>query len=256
MKNLHSENAAREHEGADNGTCEHNEAERQEQHAHRDHFGPEREGHQAHYDHREPQRDDCFVAIEGREYPWPQRTITVEEIRELGQLPVDQPVIEIDPDCVEHQLPPCAVVTLKRGHCYGKKPRFKRGQGDRMREEVALIQRHFPQAEQFGAWIKIPGFAFTPSHWSRESGTICFEAPVGYPGNPPYSFYVEGGLRLGGTNGLPQNYQEPAATPFPGIWGKFSWGHDGSWRPAGDVVSGNNLLNFVLTFSDRLREAI
>jgi len=147
------------------------------------------------------------------------------------------------------------LVTLKRGHCYGKKPRFKRGSDDRMNEEMALLKRHFPQAELHGIWVKIPDYKFPADHWSRESTTICFEIPVGYPGNPPYGFHVEGGLRLKVGQCVPQNYHEPATTPFPGTWGKFSWSHDGNWRPAADVVSGNNLMNFVRTFADRLKEA-
>jgi hypothetical protein len=228
--------------------------EQKDHNAHEHHHG----GHHGHHEehHHEPEHEDCFVDIEGREYPWPQRTITVEEIRELGQLPADQPVVEIDPDNVERQLPPCSVVTLRRGHCYAKKPRFKRGQDERLQEEVALIQRRFPLVERVGTWFRLPVYEIEPNHWSKTSAAICFEAPVGYPGNPPYGFYVEGGLRLAATRALPQNYTEPATTPFPGFWGKFSWGHDANWRPAADLVSGNNLLDFALTFADRLREAL
>ena len=125
-----------------------------------------------------------------------------------------------------------------------------------MSEEMALLKRHFPQAEHRGTWIKIPSYPVPSQNWNRESGTICFEVPTGYPGNPPYGFYIEGGVRLKATNSVPQSYQEPAATPFPGTWGKFSWSHDSNWRPGADVVSGNNLLNFVSTFADRFREAL
>ena len=211
--------------------------------------------HIGHHKHDHP-HEDCFIDIEGREYPWPQRTITEKEICELGQLPADQPVIEIDADCVEHQLAPDAVVTLKPGHCFGKKPRFKRGNDDRLTMEAALLQRRFPKTERSNNWFRIPDYLIEALHWNRTTATICFEAPTGYPGNPPYGFYVEGGLRLANNNGTPQNYQEPAATPFPGVWGKFSWSHDGNWRPSADTVTGNNLLDFALTFADRLREAV
>lgn len=68
-----------------------------------------------------------FVDIEGTEYPWEKETITVAEIRKLGNLPADQPVIEIDPDNNERTLAEDEVVTLKPGHRFGKQVKFKRG---------------------------------------------------------------------------------------------------------------------------------
>ena len=68
-----------------------------------------------------------FVEIEGTEYPWPRDTITVPEIRTLGNLPQDLPVIEVDPDNIERTLAEAEIVTLKPGHRFGKKVRFKRG---------------------------------------------------------------------------------------------------------------------------------
>jgi hypothetical protein len=68
-----------------------------------------------------------FVDIEGKEYPWDKDTITVPEIRTLGNLPSNLPVIEIDPDNNERTLAESEIVTLKPGHRYGKKIRFKRG---------------------------------------------------------------------------------------------------------------------------------
>jgi hypothetical protein len=68
-----------------------------------------------------------FVEIEGEEYPWPKETITVPEIRQLGNLPTNLPVIEVDPDNNERTLPENEVITLKPGHRFGKKVKFKRG---------------------------------------------------------------------------------------------------------------------------------
>jgi hypothetical protein len=68
-----------------------------------------------------------FVEIEGTEYPWSKETITVSEIRQLGNLPQDLPVIEVDPDNNERTLAENETITLKPGHRYGKKVRFKRG---------------------------------------------------------------------------------------------------------------------------------
>ncbi len=68
-----------------------------------------------------------FVEIEGTEYEWSKETITVPEIRQLGNLPPDQPVIEVDPDNNERTLAEDEVVTLKPGHRFGKKISYKRG---------------------------------------------------------------------------------------------------------------------------------
>lgn len=68
-----------------------------------------------------------FVEIDGTEYEWNQATITVPQIRDLGNIPANTPVIEVDPDNNETTLSEDAVITLKPGHRYGKKVKFKRG---------------------------------------------------------------------------------------------------------------------------------
>ena len=68
-----------------------------------------------------------YVEIEGAEYPWDKDTITVPEIRQLGNLPQDLPVIEVDVDNNERELTEDEIVTLKPGHRFGKKVTYKRG---------------------------------------------------------------------------------------------------------------------------------
>jgi len=68
-----------------------------------------------------------FVEIEGVEYEWHRETITVAQVRELGNLPKDLPVIEVDPENNERTLAEDEVITLKPGHRFGKKVRYKRG---------------------------------------------------------------------------------------------------------------------------------
>lgn len=68
-----------------------------------------------------------FINIEGHEYPWSEDAITVAQIRTLGSLPADQPVIEELPDGTERTLSETEVIDLKPGHRYGRAPRFKRG---------------------------------------------------------------------------------------------------------------------------------
>ena len=68
------------------------------------------------------------VNIEGVEHPWSQETITVPEIRNLGGLPADQPVIEVNlHDNTERTLAESETVTLKPGQGFCKKVGFKRG---------------------------------------------------------------------------------------------------------------------------------
>jgi hypothetical protein len=56
-----------------------------------------------------------YVQTEGVEYPWNTETITVAEIRLLGGLPAEKPVIEVDPDNQERTLAAGEVIRLKRG---------------------------------------------------------------------------------------------------------------------------------------------
>jgi hypothetical protein len=202
-----------------------------------------------------------FVDVEGTEYPWPTDTISVGEMRRLANLPADQPLIEIDPDNVERTLAEDEVITLRPGHRFGKKVRYKRGLTDRVTTEIEHLRRSHPQAElhEFDGsmWVRIPNFQFPePFIWNRTSDSLLFQIPVGFPGNPPYAFYVGRGIRLAASGAVPQNFEENATTPFTGDWSKFSWQDDGSWRPAADIFAGSNLASFVLTIADRLREAI
>jgi hypothetical protein len=69
-----------------------------------------------------------FVNIEGVDYPWDRPTITVLEIRLIGRLPSDQPVIEINlENNTERTLDECAVIHIKPGHAFAKKIRYRRG---------------------------------------------------------------------------------------------------------------------------------
>ena len=68
-----------------------------------------------------------FVTIEGKEYPWERETITTTEIRTLGNLPADMPVVEEFPDGTERTLAENETVELKPGHGFGRAPKFKRG---------------------------------------------------------------------------------------------------------------------------------
>jgi hypothetical protein len=68
-----------------------------------------------------------YANIEGAEYPWDKETIAVKEIRVLGNLPRELPVVEEFPNGTEKTLKDNDIVLLKAGHRYGRAPKFKRG---------------------------------------------------------------------------------------------------------------------------------
>ena len=69
-----------------------------------------------------------ILDIEGKEIPWDKDTITTEEIMSLGGWEPSQGAIEIDlKDNTERTLKPGEVITIKPGHGFSKKVKFKRG---------------------------------------------------------------------------------------------------------------------------------
>lgn len=76
-----------------------------------------------------PCRCEFCVNIEGVEHPWCHHTIMVPQLRDLGDLPTDQPVLEINlDDNTERTLGECEVVKLKPDLAFCKKVKFKRGE--------------------------------------------------------------------------------------------------------------------------------
>jgi hypothetical protein len=68
------------------------------------------------------------INIEGTLYDWDEPTITVPQLRQLGNLPPDQPVVRVDLKTnAEETLAEDAVIELKPGQGFGRKVSFKRG---------------------------------------------------------------------------------------------------------------------------------
>jgi hypothetical protein len=68
------------------------------------------------------------VDIEGTKYAWDKDVISVAEIRSLGKLPQDVPVIEIDlKDNTQRTLAEDEVVQLRPGLGFSKKIKYQRG---------------------------------------------------------------------------------------------------------------------------------
>jgi hypothetical protein len=131
---------------------------------------------------------------------------------------------------------------------------------ERLAKELELLRTVFPDAEfhdKDSGWFCISRYTVQYGGWEQTEVSVCFQVPPGHPGEAPYAFWVSPLLRLVGTDAGPSNnYQEPSTTPFPGIWGRFSWAHDSSWKPGASPTAGSNLLNFVLSFRDRFREGV
>jgi len=128
----------------------------------------------------------------------------------------------------------------------------------RIDDELARLRNRYANLrhEPNGQWVLIDDYPL-PEGWSRPRTPLAFQIPVGYPGTPPYGFYVPSGLLF--KSQRPNNYTDPAPTqpPFGGAWGIFSWSPgDGAWQPTADIDTGPNLLNWVLGFSERLREGV
>jgi hypothetical protein len=68
-----------------------------------------------------------FINVEGTDYPWDRDTITVPEIRRLGNIPADVPVLEESPEGTERTLSENEMVTLKPGHRHGRAAKYRRG---------------------------------------------------------------------------------------------------------------------------------
>jgi hypothetical protein len=68
------------------------------------------------------------VNVEGTIHPWNEDKITPAQVRNLGNLPADQPVVEVNLETGEEKtLPEDAVIELQPGMAFARKVEFKRG---------------------------------------------------------------------------------------------------------------------------------
>ena len=200
-------------------------------------------------------RDPRFcVNIEGVEHPWDERTITTEQIAELGGWDATAGVIEVDlRENTERTLDPGEVVELRPGRAFCRKIRFRRGLvSGRHEAELAMLQDHFAGVEYRDDWFRIPEYP-VPVGWSQPRIAIAFKRNPGHPAAAPYGIYVPAGLRVDGKT--PSNYTEPASEqpPFGGTWGVLSW-EPSTWNGATEEVVGWSLLDWARGFAARFAE--
>jgi len=125
---------------------------------------------------------------------------------------------------------------------------------DRTAEEVSLLIAAYPEMEwrPQDRWARIPKYPVPAPVWTGDSIEVAFQLPAQLPGQAPYGFWVRPGLELRG-GGAINNYSYPVATPFGAGWGQFSWTPE-IWQPGPTARAGTNMLDFVRSFADRLRE--
>jgi len=124
----------------------------------------------------------------------------------------------------------------------------------RIEAELTLLGRQYTKVDfvEQGRWVMIAPVLIGVG-WSMKEVPIAFQIPPGFPGTPPYGFYVPAGLTYNGHQ--PQSFQPQASgVPFSGAWSMFSWGHESGWRATADVVTGSNLFNWARSFALRFAE--
>lgn len=124
---------------------------------------------------------------------------------------------------------------------------------ERIAQELALLATVYPDLEwrSDALWVRIPAFPVPAGDWVESEAEVAFRVPP-TEGEQPYAFFVRPGLTT--TDGQPiTNYTFPVHTCFGEGWGQFSWAPE-TWAPHVEITRGSNMLNFVRSFSDRLRE--
>jgi hypothetical protein len=124
----------------------------------------------------------------------------------------------------------------------------------RVSQELELLRRVFPKLEysEAGQWVLLPEHPLPAGVWNPGATALAFQIPPGLPGQAPYGFHLRVPVALASGAEL-KNTTASAEPPFEGEWLKFSWS-PAEWRPTTDLQTGSNMLNWVLSFDERLRE--
>ena len=126
---------------------------------------------------------------------------------------------------------------------------------DRIAAELELVRSCYPDVEfqEDDMWARIPIYKL-PDGWGREHAEIAFRIPRDVFGEQPYGFWVRPALRLPG-GGLPTNSSDGlVATGFGEGWHQFSWAPEEPWHAGREPRSGDNVLDWVRSFTKRLTE--
>jgi Prokaryotic E2 family E len=100
-----------------------------------------------------------------------------------------------------------------------------------------------------GTMVTLPALT-VPLGWNKQSTSVHFFAPVGYPFAKPDCFWADEDLRLA-SGALPQNAN--CENPMPGLGKRalwFSW-HMEQWNASRD-----SLLTWLASINERLARAV
>jgi hypothetical protein len=125
----------------------------------------------------------------------------------------------------------------------------------RVDEEVDLLRKYCKDLEyrREGQWVLLPRYTVPEEGgWNEAIVAVGFQFLPGYPAQKPYGFYVTPSMTLK-SGATVQNATASIEPPWPGPWMKFSWDPT-EWAPTQDLRIGSNMLNYTLTFVDRLKE--
>lgn len=67
------------------------------------------------------------LIVEGKEFEVPHEFLTGQEIMKLGDIPIEDGLIQLLPDGTQVLIGPDQLVDLKQGDHFKRPPRFKRG---------------------------------------------------------------------------------------------------------------------------------
>jgi hypothetical protein len=131
---------------------------------------------------------------------------------------------------------------------------------ERLEQELELLRSVYPDLEhrEVGGehWVRIPAYAIA-NGWFAGGGPvdmveIVFTIPT-QPGQAPYAFRPRPVITLAG-GAVPSNYAAPVSTPWGDDFAQFSWSPLDGWVPKVDIRAGANMLNFVRSFAERLKD--
>jgi hypothetical protein len=130
----------------------------------------------------------------------------------------------------------------------------------RIERELQLLRQVYSVIEHAEAggedWFKIGDYPL-PAGWRLGDSPItevpvAFKLSAGYPITEPYGFLAPERINFGGV--APNNTCPAASAGFAGSWVQFSWAPEGTWAPNSEIHLGSNLLSWVRSFAQRLKE--
>ena len=124
---------------------------------------------------------------------------------------------------------------------------------ERIEQELALLRTVYPDLEwrPDTFWVRVPAYPVPSGPWVQPVVEVACRIPPTV-GEQPYAFFLRPGLTAADGREL-TNYNYPSSTCFGDDWGQFSWAPE-VWTPHVEITRGSNMLNFVRSFADRLRE--